>query len=189
MADISARKEESRARILDGAGRGFRSYGFGGVGVDALAKEAGVTSGAFYAHFKSKAAVFREAVIAGLGGLRRRIVGFRAAHGTSWRDVFIDFYLSDRRTVDLAGSCTLQSLTGEVARADEEVRTAFQTELTQIIGAAADGFDGSEAERRSKAIALLALLTGAVSMARAVKDPAMSEEIAEAVREIAKSIR
>ena len=41
-------KQEARTKILDAAGRGFRRLGFGGIGVDGLAKEAGVTSGAFY---------------------------------------------------------------------------------------------------------------------------------------------
>lgn len=190
MPHAVGRKEESRARILEGAGRGFRMHGFGGLGVDALAKEAGVTSGAFYAHFKSKAAVFREAVVAGLGSLLRRIEGLREADPAGWRETFIDFYLGDRRTVDLAGSCTLQSLTGEVGRSDDEVREAYQTEFLKIVDAAAAGFEaGSEAERRAKAIALLALLTGSVSLARAVKDPALSEAIAEAVRGVARSIK
>lgn len=189
MSNVSPRKEESRMRILEGAGRGFRSHGYGGVGVDALAKEAGVTSGAFYAHFKSKAVVFREAVIAGLQSVRRRIETMTATHGAAWREMFIDFYLGDRRTVDLAGSCTLQSLTGEVARSDAEVRAAYERELGEIIAATAAGLEGSEEERRAKAIALLALLTGAVSMARAVNDPVKSEEIADAARLIAKGIR
>ena len=188
MAHRAGQKEESRARILESAGRGFREHGYGGLGVDALAKRAGVTSGAFYAHFTSKAVAFQEAVTDGLGSLRRRVEGMRAEKGANWREHFIDFYLGDRRTVELAGSCTLQSLTGEVARADEEARTAYETGFLDIIEVTAAGFDGSEAERRAKATALLALLIGGVSMARAVKDPALQEEIAEAVRKVARGI-
>ena len=189
MAHRAGQKEESRARILESAGRGFREHGYGGLGVDALAKRAGVTSGAFYAHFKSKAVAFQESVTDGLASLRRRVEGMRADKGPDWREHFIDFYLGDRRTVELAGSCTLQSLTGEVARADEDTRAAYETGFLDIIEATAAGFDGdTESERRSKATALLALLIGGVSMARAVKDPALQEQIAEAVRKVARGI-
>ena len=47
-------KQLVRRKMVDAAGRGFRKNGYGGLGVDGLAKEAGVTSGAFYGHFKSK---------------------------------------------------------------------------------------------------------------------------------------
>jgi len=116
MAHRAGKKEESRARILTSAGRGFRSRGFGGSGVDGLAKDAEVTSGAFYAHFKSKAAAFREAVVVGLEDLRRGIGQAREQMGGNWRGWFVDFYLGERRTCDLAESCALQSLSSEVAQ-------------------------------------------------------------------------
>jgi AcrR family transcriptional regulator len=185
MAGRARQKEESRARILASAGRGFRCRGYGGLGVDELAKQAGVTSGAFYAHFKSKTAAFREAVIAGLGELRAGIEIMRDA-GPGWRERFVDFYLGERRICDLAESCALQSLTGEVARADEDVREAYGAALREVIETAAAGMASmTDVERRADAAALLALLAGGVSMARAVKDPVMSEEIVAAVRRAA----
>ena len=77
MTRRMGQKEESHAKILRGAGRGFRRAGFGGAGVDGLAKEAGVTSGAFYAHFKSKADAFRETIGTGLKDLREGVEQFR----------------------------------------------------------------------------------------------------------------
>ncbi len=189
MAPRAGQKEESRARILASAGRGFRSRGYGALGVDGLAKAAGVTSGAFYAHFTSKAAAFREAVVAGMEDLRAGIEQMRAAGPDGWRQRFVDFYLGDRRTCSLAESCALQSLTGEVARADDDVRAAYEAELRRVIDAAAAGMDaGTGAERRADATALLALLAGGVSLARAVKDPALSDEIAAAVRRAAAAL-
>ncbi len=185
MAHRPGQKEESRARILASAGRGFRSRGYGALGVDGLAKEAGVTHGAFYAHFKSKAAAFREAVVAGMGDLRAGVERMRE-FGPGWRREFVEFYLGDRRTCDLAESCALQSLTGEVARADDSVREAYESELRAIIEATAAGMvSETDADRRADATALLALLAGGVSMARAVKDPALGEAIAAAVRRAA----
>jgi TetR/AcrR family transcriptional repressor of nem operon len=183
MGHPSGKKEETRARILAGAGRAFRSNGYGGSGVDGLAQAAGVTSGAFYAHFSSKAGAFREAVVAGMRELESGIRALRAEAGPKWIMRFVDFYLSERRTCDLSESCALQSLTGEVARANDETRAAYETELRGVIDAAAEGVDApSRAARRREAIVLLALLSGGVSLARAVRDPALGEEIAGAVR-------
>lgn len=189
MAPRAGQKEESRARILASAGRGFRSRGYGALGVDGLAREAGVTSGAFYAHFTSKAAAFREAVVAGMEDLRAGIEQMRASGPSDWRRRFVEFYLGDRRTCDLAESCALQSLTGEVARADDDVREAYEAELRRVIDAAAAGMDAATgAERRADATALLALLAGGVSLARAVKDPVLGDEIAAAVRRAAAAL-
>jgi TetR/AcrR family transcriptional regulator, transcriptional repressor for nem operon len=178
-----SKREETRARILAGAGRAFRSQGYGATGVDGVAKAAGVTSGAFYAHFKSKADAFRAAVMVGMQDLEMAISMLRSDSKTSWVKRFIDFYVGERRTCDLGESCALQSLTGEVERADDETRQAYELALRRVIDAAAEGLPATTSKaRRSDAIVLLALLSGGVSLARAVKDPVLSEEIATAVR-------
>ena len=76
-----------------------------------------------------------------------------------------------------------------MARADDDARVAYEDELRQIIDAASAGLQGdSEADRRAEAIALLALLAGGVSLARAVKDPALAEEITAAVHRAATAL-
>ena len=183
MAHRAGRKEESRARILASAGRGFRAHGFGGLGVDGIAKAAGVTSGAFYAHFPSKAAAFRETVTAGMADLHEGIATLQRKAGASWRAAFVDFYLGERRTCDIGESCALQALSGDVSRGDVDTRADYEAELRRIVDLMSGGTKGRDpAKERSEAIALLALLAGGVSMARAVNAPAFSEEIAEAVR-------
>src|SRR5881397_2926842 len=47
-------KEATRRRILDAAGRRFKQDGIDGAGVATLMSDAGLTNGAFYAHFTSK---------------------------------------------------------------------------------------------------------------------------------------
>jgi TetR/AcrR family transcriptional repressor of nem operon len=179
----TTKKARTRAAILAGAGRTFRSHGFEGSGVDGLAKAGGVTSGAFYAYFKSKAEAFRETVSTGMQDLERAIRGLRAEDESGWLERFVDFYLGEKRTCALTDSCALQSLTGEVARADAQTREIYEAELRAVINATAEGMHGSSAKaRRSQAIVALALLSGGVSLARAVNDPALSQEIAQAIR-------
>ena len=179
-------KEQARARILAAVGRGFRKRGYGGIGVDGLAKEAEVTSGALYGHFASKDTAFREAVVAGIDELRVGVEALRAEHGAKWVEVFVDFYLGHRRVCDLGESCALQSLAPEVQRADAGTKAAFQDEMRAGVNAVADGRSGgNEADRARRAWALLAILSGGVTLARAVADPAVSNEIAAALRKAA----
>jgi TetR/AcrR family transcriptional regulator, transcriptional repressor for nem operon len=182
-------KNETRARILEAASRLFREEGYGGSGIGPLTKAAGVTNGAFYGHFKSKSEAFRNVVLAGLEQLREGVRSLRAAHGARWRRSFIDFYLGPRRTCKLGESCALPSLSPEVMRADDETRAAYEAELLRLVSEVSTGLDdlpvNNGEDHEDRAIALLALLSGGVTLARAVRDPALSERIAKAVHRYA----
>lgn len=166
-------KAQTRAKIVSAAGKTFRKGGYAGIGVDGLAKEAGVTSGAFYGHFKSKKEAFSEAISTGLQELEDAISQFREQHGEEWWQAFAKFYLSEKRTCDLAESCALQSLTPEVARSDDEIKATFETELLAVIKAA-------NSTNKTETLSNLAMLVGAVTLARAVEDSKLSNQIAQA---------
>jgi TetR/AcrR family transcriptional repressor of nem operon len=179
----SDHKEAARTRILHAAGRGFRRLGFGGVGVDGLAKEGGMTSGAFYGHFPSKAEAFKVAAVDGLVQLREAIEGLRVREGDAWLEKFVDFYLSVRRTCDPAESCALQSLTPDVARADRDTKAAFEAELLEVVEAVAGGLsNGTLPARRKTAWAILSILSGGVSIARSTADPKTGSQIALGIK-------
>jgi AcrR family transcriptional regulator len=54
--------EETRERLLDAAARVFELKGYEGATVASIAKEAGVSSGAIYAHYASKAELLVDAL-------------------------------------------------------------------------------------------------------------------------------
>lgn len=175
-------KDQARARILDAIGRGFRAHGVA-IGVDGLAKEASVTSGALYGHFKSKSGAFRAVVEAGLIRLRRKIEMFRETEPERWTDAFADFYLGRKHRDDLPGGCALPSLSADVGRADEETRRTYQAEMFNTVDTLVAGMsEGGDAVKRDRAWAMLAMLAGGVVIARGVSDKAAAAEIASAVR-------
>ncbi|SMC29880.1 transcriptional regulator, TetR family [Andreprevotia lacus DSM 23236] len=177
----SEQKAQTRQRIIEGAGRAFRKGGYAGTGVDGLAKEAGVTSGAFYVHFDSKGDAFRESLTHGMAELHGGIRYFQAEHGPAWWAEFVRFYLSVKRTCDLSEGCTLQSMPTEVARSDPQSRAAFEAALREVAQAIIDGPPSARAPANVEdACAALAALTGAVTLARAVDSPAFAEQIAAA---------
>lgn len=176
-------KQAARAKILEAAGRGFRRLGFAGIGVDGLAQEAGVTSGAFYGHFASKTAAFEAVAIAALVELREGIELLQARDGAAWLPPFIDFYVNVKRTCELGASCALQTIAPEIARAEPEVRTAFEAELTRVAEAMANGLPGaSRAARRKLAWTILAMLSGMLTISRATQDAKLGAQIAGGVK-------
>jgi len=177
-------KAETKRRILAAAGRGFRKQGFGLVGVDSLASGAGVTSGAFYGHFRSKVEAFRASLTGGLAEFRKAIEEFQASLGQGWVESLADFYFTERVTCDLADGCALPSLSGDVARADAKTKAAFQKEYLSIVAALAEGLPGTTAEaREARAFVMTALFSGGVTIARSVRDKATRDRIALVLRD------
>lgn len=174
------KKVQTRQRILVAAGRSFRKGGFGGVGIDGLAKEAGVTSGAFYVHFDSKAVAFRESVRQGMHELKEGVLHFQSLHGAAWWPEFVKFYLGFKRTCDLSESCALQSLSPEIGRSDGDSRAVFEEGLRDVAETILAGPRSREVPLDLEAtLVALASLIGAVTLARAVGSDALSAQIAE----------
>jgi TetR/AcrR family transcriptional regulator, transcriptional repressor for nem operon len=181
LKNRTAQKSQTRQRIVDAAGRGFRSAGFGGIGVDGLAKEAGVTSGAFYVHFGSKAEAFRATITQGLEELKAGVLHFQGEHSGAWWPEFVRFYLGYKRTCAMADSCTLQSLAPEAARADAAAQTAFAAGMRDVAEAIIAGPASPAAPRTLEAACVaLSALVGAVTLGRAVGPGEMGQQIAEA---------
>lgn len=174
-------KAITRQRILEGSGRAFRKGGYAGTGVDALAKEAGVTSGAFYVHFGSKGDAFLASLRQGMDELRRGILYFQTEHKRAWWPEFVRFYLNAKRTCDLSEGCTLQTMPTEVARSNEESRAAFEVALREVAQTVVDGPASPRVPRDLEtACSALASLVGAVTLARAVGSSTFADQIANA---------
>ena len=84
-------KEATRRRIVEAAGRRFKRDGIDGSGIATLMADAGLTNGAFYAHFDSKDDLVATTVADQLreqresywdaAGRRRRTAGARVPLG------------------------------------------------------------------------------------------------------------
>ncbi|MFY7960345.1 MAG: TetR family transcriptional regulator [Elsteraceae bacterium] len=171
---------DAKERLIEALGRGFRVGGFGGVGVDGLAREAGLTSGAFYANFGSKAEAFTVTVTEGLRFLRGAIVQLQTEHGAQWVGPFVALYLGERMELALDEACALPSFTADVARANPTTRAAYTKEMREIVVLIASGLEGPDAEAR--AWSLLSLLSGAAGVARALDDPALRATVLAAAK-------
>src|SRR5262245_30004935 len=179
MRVTRAQAEAHREKILAVAGTLFREHGFDGIGVADIMKRAGLTHGGFYGHFSSKDALAAEITerVIGRDGWLQRLTG---SASPSFRDV-VRKYLSPRHRDEPGRGCLFAALSSEVARQPQGVRHAFTEGLRHRIDALRRVIPGrSEAARRRKALATMSGLVGALTLARAVDDPRLSDEILEA---------
>jgi len=168
-----------RAEIFEHAGRLFRLRGYAGTSIDDIMLAAGLTRGAFYAHFESKEELFAEVVRAGAGLLRT----LRAADTTVGGA--IDAYLAKDDLAANALGCTLAALAGEVARGPLPAQLAYANVLHGVIGEMARG-------RRRKldpdATAAAILAVGALALARASGDRRLSDWLLRCARRTVRAL-
>jgi TetR/AcrR family transcriptional repressor of nem operon len=160
-------------RIVKEASRLFRERGFDDVTVGEVMKAAGLTHGAFYAHFDSKEELEKAAVAYGQSLSASRARNYEATR--KGRRAVAERYLSVRHRDNPGDGCTMATLAQAVARSTPELRVAFQRGLEEILSA--QGGD------RKDAIFQTAALLGGVVLARAVEDKQLSEEILKSVRQ------
>ena len=179
MGHSRADKREHHEQIVGVAASRFREDGVDGVGVADLMHDAGLTHGGFYRHFASRDQLVAEAVERALldGGQAMAAVAESPHNPLA---AVIDAYLSITHRDNLGTSCAVTTLAGDVARSNPSARVAYtnqvRTYIEMLVRLLEPGPEPS-GPRRATAIAALSTLVGAVSMARAVNDEALSHEI------------
>ena len=169
-------KEATRRRMVESAGRRFKSDGFDGSGIATLVADVGLTNGAFYGHFESKddliASVVEEQLAQQVARIAEMPVGLESV------DTFLLQYLSREHRDDPADGCPSAALLDEIARSSEVAREAYTHGALNMIEAIARHLDSGDSEDATVAsIGLYTLLVGSLQLARAVTDPALSDRI------------
>jgi TetR/AcrR family transcriptional repressor of nem operon len=183
MRSSKAQAVANRDRIIAAAAEAFREHGFDGIGVADLMRRAGMTHGGFYGHFGSKEELMglacRRAVDDMLAEWRARAA---ARPGDPAASIVAPYLTAEHRDAPGTG-CLMAALGPEAARAAPPVRRAVTDSLREVLDlVAAETPAPDPAERRRRAIALFARLVGAMVVARAVDDPALSAEVLAAAR-------
>jgi TetR/AcrR family transcriptional repressor of nem operon len=169
---------ENRKRIVETASRMFRKEGFDGAGIDAIMKAAGLTHGGFYCHFESKEDLAAEAVISAL----KRGVEKQSRYETLGD--LMSAYLSKQHCTNRANGCAIAALGADIARQSKGVRRGVTDCISDQLGQLVNLMKGGTVvSRRKRAISTLSGMVGALTLARAVDDPILSEEILKAARD------
>jgi TetR/AcrR family transcriptional repressor of nem operon len=167
-------KQATRRRILDAAGRRLKRDGIDGAGVAGVMSDAGLTNGAFYAHFASKEDLVANVLADQLSAQRQR---FEAQPpGRAGLEAFIRAYLSPQHRDQSADGCPSAALLDEIARRPAATRQVFTDELLGTADDIAARLDRSDAETaRTDALALFGFMLGTLQLARALTDRDLSD--------------
>ena len=169
-------KEATRRRLIEAAGRRFKSDGIDGSGIATLVADAGLTNGAFYNHFASKDDLIATVVAAQLTDQAAVIDALPV--GPASMQTYLRQYLSPAHRDDRAGGCPSAALLDEIGRCDEATRAAYTVGVEPMIAAVARHLDDGDPQgAQERAIGLLTLLVGSLQLARAVTNPALSQQI------------
>jgi TetR/AcrR family transcriptional regulator, transcriptional repressor for nem operon len=173
----------NRERILDAAAQLFREHGFEGIGVADLMKEAGLTHGGFYGHFSSKDDLIAQASARELTRSLAHWSNFAERASGDPLSAVADAYLTRSHRDNPGTGCVLAALGPDVSRQGPAVRRAITDYVGSVVDLLVKLIPGkSKAARRKKAISTYATLVGAMVLARAVDDRALSQEILDAGR-------
>ncbi len=172
-------KEATRQKIVETAAARFRKDGIEGVGLADLMAEAGLTHGGFYSHFSSKEDLVRAAVEEASCVSSSRFAKRTEEEGL---EGWIRYYLHAGHRDHPERGCVAAALVGELARRPGSTREPFTENLSKVISSISGLLPGRQSPetKRRTAIAIFSTLIGALQMARAVSDPALSKEILEA---------
>ena len=185
----SEHKERTRQRVLGEAAAAIRAHGPDGVGVAALMAKAGLTHGAFYAHFKSKDDLVAQAISHMFEQSRERFrLHTEDPDAAVALNQYIDMYVSARHRDSPERGCPLPSLSGDLARMPAGARKRFTEgveNLTRQIAKRLKELDRPTPERL--AASMVAEMMGAVALSRAIDDPAASDRILKTSREALKA--
>src|ERR671923_2006809 len=156
-------KQATRQRILEAAGRRFKQDGIDGAGVAAVMSDAGLTNGAFYAHFTSKEDLVANVLADQLHAQRQTLDA--QPPDRAGLEAFIRAYLSPQHRDQPADGCPSAALLDEIARHPAATRQAFTDELLTTADDIAARLDPTVANAaRADALTLLGFMIGTLQL-------------------------
>ena len=166
-------KQATRRRIVEAAGRRLKRDGIEGSGVATLMADAGLTNGAFYAHFDSKGDLVSTAVTNQLREQRER-------YSTQSLEEIVRGYLSPQHRDDTEGGCPSAALIDEIVRSSDAVKRAYTDgQLAIIDDAAARLAPDDPQSARVQALGVFASMVGTLQVSRALADQRLADEVLE----------
>ena len=180
MGHSQQTKRETHEKILAAAATRFREHGLAGIGVADLMQAAGLTAGGFYKHFASRGELVAQAIDAMQSGWNSIFANAEERGHSNGQlfDALVDSYLSIEHRDRPQDGCLFAALSSEIGRSDGEVKAAATRKLETMMGRLTAVFDDRRASKaRAATILTYSALVGAISLARATNDEALSREI------------
>jgi TetR/AcrR family transcriptional repressor of nem operon len=185
MGHSQDEKARNHQRIVDIAAGRIRESGTEKPGVAEIMEAAGLTHGGFYKHFQSRDDLIAQATGHAFADGEQAVHAL-TEHGDDPLAAFVDWYVSAAHRDNPATGCAVVALGADVARSDEDLRTAYRHQVQRYLDNLTRLF-GDGADARRQATIALSTMVGAVLVARGVGNDALSDEILGTVREAVKA--
>lgn len=171
-------KQVTRQRIIERAGHRFKQGGIDGSGISTLMSDAGLTNGAFYAHFASKDDLVANVVA---DELRTQLATYGTLRpGRLGLEDLIREYLSPGHRDQPGVGCPSAALLDEIGRCEGATKQAYTEGARAILDEVATRLaPGDPKSARGKAIGLFAMMVGTLQLSRAVSDQRFADEVLE----------
>jgi TetR/AcrR family transcriptional regulator, transcriptional repressor for nem operon len=178
----TAAKEATHERIVSVAARAIRRNGYHGTGVADIMKEAGLTHGGFYAHFESRDAMLAEAAtqacVQSVASVAGAVAGEPASQAMA---TMLQAYLSRQHVESVEMGCPLAALGSETSRQSPDVRRVTTRHVKEMVDLIArQSPQWGQPETHEQALVILSTMVGALVLARAVDDVALSDSLRDA---------
>jgi TetR/AcrR family transcriptional repressor of nem operon len=172
------RKQETRRRIVQTAGRRFERDGIDGSGIATLMSDAGLTNGAFYAHFASKEDLVATTVADQLHAQRG---SFRPlAPGHAGVEQYVREYLSVQHRDNPDDGCPSAALLDEIGRSTNATKQAYTDGVLVIVDDIAARLAPDDPQSaRVKTLSVFAMMVGTLQLSRALADQQLADQVLE----------
>lgn len=189
MKKSKAETAETRKRIVQVAAKEFRKNGIEATGVAQIMASAGLSHGGFYRHFDSKDQLVTEALSATGKNMVRDATAAASHSAEAMLGVLHDYMTSSYRD-NVEDGCPLAAMGSELVRSTDETRHAATNSFRKIADSMAPFMKTREGEDgQDMALSLLTNMVGALTIARMVDDPVLSDRIlAVTQRRIARAV-
>lgn len=175
--------------IISETSKMLRRRGIVGTSLADLMAAAGLTHGGFYKHFNSKDALVAEATERIFSEINARFEERTQSQGAKAALIaYVADYLTLSHVKKPEIGCPIASFGPDVGREQGTVKSVFTHGVKTNLSLIMEGLSCPTANRRERAVELLSLLSGAVSMARATDDEKLSNEILTSARKRANQI-
>ena len=174
---------ENNSKIISAAARLFREKGIDDTSVAEVMGAAGLTHGGFYRHFKTKDDLVIAAIDKACKDLERRLEKAIAQQGAQQAiKEFVLRYLSEQHVISPGTGCPIAALSSEIDRKSKALQKAISHGTERLVSLLEQGVNASPSEKHSKAIGLLAVLVGALILARSAETGKTRDDILAAGR-------
>jgi AcrR family transcriptional regulator len=171
-------KQATRQRIVEAAGRRLKRDGIDGSGVATLMADAGLTNGAFYAHFASKEDLVATAVAHQLRDQRENLSA--VAPGRAGVEQIVRAYLSVEHRDSPGDGCPSAALLDEIGRCADATKQAYTDGVLAVIDDFATRLAPENPQSvRTKVLSVYAGMVGTMQLSRALADRQLADEVLE----------